>query len=104
NVPAEALRFISQHCIVSPAAESVAVAQDRIAEKRFLASVGLALAPYKPIYQSADIDAGATALLPGILKVSRLGYDGKGQVRVTTLEDVRSAFAQLGAQACVLEK
>jgi 5-(carboxyamino)imidazole ribonucleotide synthase len=104
NVPAEALRFISQHCVVSPAADSVAVAQDRIAEKRFLNSVGLAVAPHKPIYQIADIDASVASLLPGILKVSRLGYDGKGQARVATLDEARNAFAQFGAQACVLEK
>jgi len=104
NVPAEALRFLAKHGIVSPSADSVAVAQDRIAEKGFLASVGLAVAPYKPINNSADIDAGSNALLPGILKRSRLGYDGKGQVRVADLKEAHSAFEQLGAQPCVLEK
>ncbi len=104
NVPAEALRFLAEHCIVSPGADSVAVAQDRIEEKRFLASVGLAVAPHKPIYLSADIDAAAAALLPGILKRSRLGYDGKGQARVFSLEEARIAFEQLGSQPCVLEK
>ena len=104
NVPAEALRFLAEHCIVSPGADSVAVAQDRIEEKRFLASVGLAVAPHKPIYLSADIDAGAAALLPGILKRSRLGYDGKGQARVSSLEETRIAFERLGSQPCILEK
>jgi 5-(carboxyamino)imidazole ribonucleotide synthase len=104
NVPAEALRFLAEHCIVSPGADSVAVAQDRIEEKRFLATVGLAVAPHQAIYQSADIDATTATLLPGILKRSRLGYDGKGQVRVASLDEARSAFEQLGAQPCVLEK
>jgi 5-(carboxyamino)imidazole ribonucleotide synthase len=104
NVPAEALRFLSKHGIVSPSADSVAVAQDRIAEKGFLASVGLAVAPYKPINSSADIDVAGNTLLPGILKRSRLGYDGKGQVRIADLDEARNAFEQLGAQPCVLEK
>jgi len=103
NVPAEALRTLSERCVVSPAAASVAVAQDRIAEKRFLASVGLAVAPHKPIYKSADLDDTA-ALLPGILKRSRLGYDGKGQVRVATVVEAQAAFDQLRQQPCVLEK
>jgi 5-(carboxyamino)imidazole ribonucleotide synthase len=104
NVPAEALRTLSERCVVSPAAASVAVAQDRIAEKHFLASVGLAVAPHEAIHQSADIDGTTEALLPGILKRSRLGYDGKGQVRVATVTEARAAFDQLGQQACVLEK
>jgi 5-(carboxyamino)imidazole ribonucleotide synthase len=104
NVPAEALRILSKRCVVSPAADSVAVAQDRIAEKRFLTSVGLAVAPCKTIYQSTDIDAASAALLPGILKRSRLGYDGKGQVRVATISQAREAFEQLGQQPCILEK
>ncbi|MEF9943810.1 MAG: ATP-grasp domain-containing protein, partial [Burkholderiaceae bacterium] len=43
-------------------------------------------------------------LLPGILKSARLGYDGKGQVRVKTAAEVLAAFAQLGRVPCVLEK
>jgi 5-(carboxyamino)imidazole ribonucleotide synthase len=104
NVPAEALRFIAQHRVVSPAADSIAVAQDRIAEKRFLASVGLGVAPHKPILRRADLDTDTAGLLPGILKVSRLGYDGKGQARVATAEEARAAFTRFGEQPCVLEK
>lgn len=104
NVPAAALRFLSKHCIVSPSADSVAVAQDRIAEKAFLTSVRLRVAPYRPIHHLSDFDDKSAALLPGILKRSRLGYDGKGQVRVRTLEEARAAFVQLESQPCVLEK
>ncbi len=104
NVPAQALRFLSQHCVVSPAADSVAIAQDRIAEKCFLSSVGLSVAPYKAIESSADLDLLAKALLPGILKRSRLGYDGKGQLRVATVDEAHRAFEQLESHPCVLEK
>jgi len=104
NVPAEALRFLARHCVVSPAAQSVAVAQDRIAEKAFLVGSGLEVAPFKAIHRVEDVDAGAAALLPGILKRSRLGYDGKGQARVQTLEEARAGFVKLGAEACVLER
>ncbi|HTS54378.1 MAG TPA: 5-(carboxyamino)imidazole ribonucleotide synthase [Burkholderiales bacterium] len=103
NVPAAALRFLAQHCVVSPSADSVAVAQDRIAEKDFLTSAGIDVAPYRAVHRELDLE-GMTALLPGILKRSRLGYDGKGQARVTTLEEARAAFSRLGAQPCVLER
>jgi 5-(carboxyamino)imidazole ribonucleotide synthase len=104
NVPAAALRFLAQHCVVSPSADSVAVAQDRIAEKDFLASAGIGVAPYRAVHREQDLDGGVAALLPGILKRSRLGYDGKGQAWVTTLEEARAAFIHLGAQPCVLER
>ena len=104
NVPAESLRYLAQHMIVSPAAESVAVAQDRIAEKHFLASAGLEVAPFKVIRSGEDFGDGIARLLPGILKRSRLGYDGKGQARVGTRIEAQKAFEQFGAEPCVLEK
>jgi 5-(carboxyamino)imidazole ribonucleotide synthase len=104
NVPAAALRFLARHCVVSPSAESVAVAQDRIAEKEFLAAAGINVAPYRTVHGEQDIDDGLAPLLPGILKRSRLGYDGKGQARVTTSEETRGAFLKFGAQPCVLER
>ena len=110
NVPAKALEFLAGHCLVSPMAASVAIAQDRIREKTFVASCGVAVAPHVVIRSAADFDAmdavvnmDAT-LFPGILKVARLGYDGKGQARVATVDEARTAFANFGNVPCVLEK
>jgi 5-(carboxyamino)imidazole ribonucleotide synthase len=104
NVPAAALRFLARHCVVSPSADSVAVAQDRIAEKEFLAAAGIEVAAYRAVHREQDLDESLAPLLPGILKRSRLGYDGKGQARVTSPEEARAAFVRLGAQPCVLER
>jgi 5-(carboxyamino)imidazole ribonucleotide synthase len=103
NVPAESLLYLSRHVRVSPAADSVAVAQDRILEKQFLRDAGLEVAPYKAVRSAADL-ADIGALLPGILKRSRLGYDGKGQARVRTPEEAQQAFRALGGEPCVLEQ
>jgi 5-(carboxyamino)imidazole ribonucleotide synthase len=104
NVPAESLRFLARHRRVSPAADSVAVAQDRIREKAFLRAAGLEVAPYKVVANQADLDQDIDALLPGILKRSRLGYDGKGQVRVGSRGELAAAFHALGREPCVLEQ
>jgi 5-(carboxyamino)imidazole ribonucleotide synthase len=104
NVPAQSLRFLSRSCRVSPDAESVAVAQDRILEKQFLRDAGLEVAPYREIRAESDLAEGIDALLPGILKRSRLGYDGKGQLRVRTRDDAARAFRTLGSEPCVLEQ
>jgi len=104
NVPAKALEFLAGHCLVSPMASSVAIAQDRIREKLFIESTGVAVAPHLVVRNAGDLDAPPAALFPGILKVARLGYDGKGQARVATAHEARAAFAGFGGVPCVLEK
>jgi 5-(carboxyamino)imidazole ribonucleotide synthase len=104
NVPADSLRWLAAHCTVRPTGDSVSIAQDRIREKRFLTQNGFEVAPYVAIERIEDCQRIDPALLPGILKRARFGYDGKGQARVATIEDVRTAFAALGSEACVLEK
>ena len=103
NVPADALRFLAAHCPVRPSADAVAVCQNRLAEKRFLAAHGFPLAPFAAIASPADLEAADAALFPGILKVIRHGYDGKGQSRVRNRAEALAAFAGMGGEACVLE-
>ena len=104
NVPAAALAFLAQYCAVSPDAASVAIAQDRIDEKHFLAASGIGVTPHAVIRQEDDFDRIDSRLLPGILKSARLGYDGKGQARVATVADARAAWTAMGAVPCVLEQ
>ncbi len=104
NVNADAMRELARRVPVSPSGDCVAIAQDRIAEKAWVRKAGLPTAPYLAIETVADIQVELSPYLPGILKTARLGYDGKGQVRVRTAEEARAAYADLGGQACVLEK
>src|SRR5450830_332153 len=108
NVPADSLARLAQQIFVAPNAAGVSVAQDRILEKRFFVACaeksGVLPAPHKVIASTDDIDAIGDELLPGILKTVRMGYDGKGQVRVASREDVRAAFEEMGQVTCLLEK
>lgn len=104
NVNADAMRELARTTRVSPSGDCVAIAQDRIAEKAWINKAGLPTAPYLAIESVEDIQVDLTPYLPGILKTARLGYDGKGQVRVSTQDEARAAYANLGGQACVLEK
>jgi len=107
NVPSASLDFLAQSVRVSPPGHAVAIAQDRVAEKRFLADC-VGVAPHLVIESEAQLialeDDAFLPVLPGIVKTARLGYDGKGQIRVSTALQVREAFAELGGAACVLEK
>jgi 5-(carboxyamino)imidazole ribonucleotide synthase len=108
NVPADSMAWLGERSFVAPAASCVSIAQNRIAEKRFFVECaptsGVMPAPHKTIASHADIDAIDDGLLPGILKTVRMGYDGKGQVRVRTREDVRAAFDAMKGVTCLLEK
>jgi len=104
NVPAQSLIELANHCRVSPGAAAVAIAQDRSHEKSWLAQNGFATAPFALVYSEGDLDAGlADTGTPALLKVARFGYDGKGQARVNTREEARTAFREFGGQPCVLE-
>ena len=104
NVPAAALEFLGRSARVAPSADSVAIAQDRIREKSFLADHGFGVVPFAPIHDAAEARAVDAALLPGIVKTARFGYDGKGQVRVARVEDVVAAVAAMRGAPCVLER
>ncbi len=115
NVPAPALHTLGAHRPVAPHADSVAVAQDRSMEKAHFVNAALSAkaagqadtvmpAPYRVIESEADLAKVTADLLPGILKTSRMGYDGKGQVRVANAAELAAAWAGLKNVPCVLEK
>jgi 5-(carboxyamino)imidazole ribonucleotide synthase len=108
NVPAAALQALAARCPVAPGAAAVAIAQDRIQEKsHFTASAGVAgvsCAPYAVIETLEQLQAVPANLLPGILKTARMGYDGKGQLRVKNAAELAAAWDELKQQPCVLEK
>ncbi|MEY4753757.1 MAG: hypothetical protein RJA44_1432 [Pseudomonadota bacterium] len=103
NVPAEALRLLAATRPVAPGGDAVAVCQDRAAEKAHFSACGVACAPHAVISSPAQLMAVPEALLPGILKTARLGYDGKGQIRVANRAELIAAWDELKQVSCVLE-
>ena len=107
NVPAEALRQLGLTLPCAPSAEPVSVAQDRAREKVHFVNCGVPVAPHAVLHSLEEVQQVSAKLLPGILKTTRLGYDGKGQERVASLADLPAAWAQLqvqGPAVCILEK
>ncbi len=104
NVPAPALMTLGAARPVAPSAEAVGIAQDRVKEKAHFVRCGVPCAPYAVIETAAQLVAVPDDLLPGILKTARLGYDGKGQVRVTTCAELVAGWDELKNVTCVLEK
>ncbi|MBX3621500.1 MAG: 5-(carboxyamino)imidazole ribonucleotide synthase [Rhizobacter sp.] len=104
NVPADALRRLGQERPVAPAGDAVAVCQDRALEKAHFVACGVPCAPHALIDSAQALASVPDDLLPGVLKTARLGYDGKGQVRVHDREALVRAWAELKQVPCVLEK
>lgn len=105
NIPAQTLAFLEDKTTVRPSSKALAQTQNRNVEKNFIASLGIATAPYVPIQRREDIaEVEKTIQFPAILKVATFGYDGKGQVPCNSLDDVYQAFESLGEKECVLEQ
>ena len=104
NVPAPALLTLGSARPVAPGAEAVGIAQDRIKEKAHFVRCGVPCAPYAVIATAAQLAAASDDLLPGILKTARLGYDGKGQQRVSSRAELAAAWEAQKGVPCVLEK
>ena len=108
NVPAQALAQLQQHLHVAPGPAAVQVAQDRALEKAHFVRCGVPVAPHQVIHNAAELAQVSADLLPGILKTTRLGYDGKGQVRVNHRDELAAGFTQLQSASepvvCILEQ
>lgn len=100
NVPAETARWLAERVPVFPSPQALAIAQDRVAEKNLFRECGLGTPEFMAV-DSRESLAQALAVIgtPAILKTRRLGYDGKGQFRLTQLSDADAAWSALGAQA-----
>jgi 5-(carboxyamino)imidazole ribonucleotide synthase len=104
NVPAEAAKILEQLCPLAPGSKALATAQDRVAEKQFVAGLGIAVAPFEAVESELSLrDAIRSIGTPAILKTRRFGYDGKGQVRLTGHEAPEVAWAEIGKSPAILE-
>ncbi|NQY98473.1 MAG: 5-(carboxyamino)imidazole ribonucleotide synthase [Henriciella sp.] len=105
NVPVEAAEaLIAAGISVRPGAQPLEVSQDRLVEKNFLQSCGIATADFAQINGPADIEAPLERFGgQGILKTRRDGYDGKGQARLASGDDFEAAHKALSGAPCILE-
>lgn len=103
NVPAASLEALAAMVPTRPGAAAVRIAQDRRKEKRFFAEHGLPVGKFAVIERAEDLRDASAHLFPGILKTATLGYDGKGQQRVTSSTQALLAWMSMKQAPCVLE-
>ncbi|MGH9899442.1 MAG: 5-(carboxyamino)imidazole ribonucleotide synthase, partial [Pyrinomonadaceae bacterium] len=105
NIPAASLKEIESEVLIFPDAHVLYTTQNRIREKTFLQSTGFPVTPFRPVHKFEDLLKAASELkLPVVLKTAGFGYDGKGQRRITSRQELASAFEELRGQDAVLEE
>ncbi len=104
NIPTATLDHLAPQVPTRPGAHVLRVTQDRLLEKDFVTASGGTTAGYRAVDSLADLQAALGALgLPAVLKTRRFGYDGKGQVKISNLDEAAAAWARLGPAPCILE-
>ena len=104
NIPTSALDILEQIRPIHPGRQALAISQDRLSEKEFLTGLGLKVAPYANVTSAAEAEAAAQSIgTPSILKTRRMGYDGKGQVRLKNVSDMEQAWQAMQGAPSVLE-
>ena len=104
NVPANTAEFLAARKPVRPGPNALRIAQDRLAEKDFLRSIGVATAPYRAVASEDELRRAVEAIGPrAILKTVRMGYDGKGQTQIRNDTDLAAAWRGFTAETGILE-
>jgi 5-(carboxyamino)imidazole ribonucleotide synthase len=104
NVPAETATFLAARVPVLPDPKILATTQDRLAEKNFVAALGIGTAPFADVAAPAALKAAIEEIgLPAVLKTRRFGYDGKGQATIRNGADPQAVWREVGGQPCILE-
>ncbi|MCC5955877.1 MAG: 5-(carboxyamino)imidazole ribonucleotide synthase [Natronohydrobacter sp.] len=104
NIPTETLDLLEPLRPIHPGRRALAVSQDRLLEKDFLRELGLQTAPYMAVDSAADLAAALAELgTPAILKTRRMGYDGKGQARLDSADDITAAWDAMAGAPAILE-
>lgn len=104
NIPTTALDVIEALVPIRPGREALRVSQDRLTEKTYLQEIGLKVAPFANVTDRNSLgDAVAQIGVPSILKTRRFGYDGKGQARLKSMQDIDQSWADMADHPAVLE-
>ncbi len=104
NVPLAAVEVLGAVVPVRPGARALEVAQDRLVEKDFLRAIDVPTTDYRRAENADDVAAAVAELgTPCVLKTTRLGYDGKGQVRIESADAAAAAWAEMGGQTGIVE-
>jgi len=104
NIPHTSLQHLAKFAPVHPSPAILELSQNRLREKDFLNSIAIETAPYARVTNAQELaDAVEKIGKNAILKTSEFGYDGKGQIKITTESNLELAWQELATNEAVLE-
>ena len=104
NVPAESAHWLAERVPVFPNPDALALTQDRLAEKTLFRELGIPVPDFADVATRAQLDDAVARIgTPCILKTRRLGYDGKGQVKLTGDVAPVDAWKSIGGVDAIVE-
>ncbi|MFD6438248.1 5-(carboxyamino)imidazole ribonucleotide synthase [Peribacillus sp. NPDC060186] len=104
NISSDALDWLKQHAFLPQGSELLKITQDRLTEKKAISNAGASVAPYQEIQDISEIYLHIEKIgYPSVLKTTRGGYDGKGQLVIKEEADIKKAEPLLQTGVCVLE-
>lgn len=104
NISSKVVEAIEERIPVHPSSKVLHITQHRLREKTFLKENGFPVTPFYRISTVDDIDKAIAEIgTPSIVKTAGFGYDGKGQAKITSKEDLQKAFAAFNGQEAILE-
>lgn len=104
NIPTECFDTVSRCRPSFPGIKTLEVCQNRSREKQFLADNNIPTAKFKIVQSEDELRAACQEIMPGVLKTTTGGYDGKGQFVVQSPNDVETAWKELKAEEAILEE
>jgi 5-(carboxyamino)imidazole ribonucleotide synthase len=105
SIPVDAVTFFDGKVPVRPSSAALRTAQDRLEEKKLFARLGIPTPRYAPINATSDVRNATEQIgFPALLKTTRQGYDGKGQVKINSRFDLERGWVSLGAVPAILEE
>ena len=104
NVPAESVAYLAEKLPVYPPARALAVSRDRLKEKTLFRELSIPTPDFRAVGSLDDLKLAALEIgLPAVLKTRTMGYDGKGQAVIKSIDGIESAWARVGGAECILE-
>lgn len=105
NVATDAADAAAEIVPVRPSGSALHITQQRAREKAFLADRGYPVTPFATARTLDELVTGlGTVGVPAIVKTAAFGYDGKGQHRITRIEDAERVWGLIGRQEVVIER
>lgn len=104
NIALDPITYLASQVPVYPPPAALGIAQDRASEKQFVGDIGGRTAPWRKVTSREELAEALAAIgTPAILKTLRLGYDGKGQVRLSAPDEADAAWEAIGGRSAILE-